>query len=276
MSETGEAPRLLAECARALSALRQAAPLTHCPSASPTMPLVANVLLACGARPMMTHSEAEAPTLTPHAAALLVNLGVLAADGPQTLRACVAAAREKGLPWVLDPAAIGAAPVRTPLAFSLLQNGPALVRANASETITLAGGAGGGSGPDTTREVADAAAAARRLAKLTGAVVAVSGKQDLITDGSRTARVAHGSELLPLVTGTGCSLGALTTALAAVAEPFTAALTATLWFTRAAERAQALAAGPGTFVPHLLDALHALDADGLCRNARLEITREDA
>ena len=75
-------------------------------------------------------------------------------------------------------------------------------------------------------------------------------------DARRSARVARGSALLTRVTGTGCLLGALTAACAAVHDdPFEAALTATLWLDLAGETAAERAQGPGSFRVHLLDAL---------------------
>ena len=52
---------------------------------------------------------------------------------------------------------------------------------------------------------ADALGAAKQLAARHGCVVAVSGAEDLVTDGSRVVRVANGVPLLQQVTATGCS-----------------------------------------------------------------------
>ena len=96
-----------------LDAVRGRAPLVHCLSAAVSMEIVADGLLAAGARPMMTETAAEAPHMVPLADALLINLGTLSTDGAEGIPATVEAARGLGLPWVLDPAAVGAAPVRT-------------------------------------------------------------------------------------------------------------------------------------------------------------------
>ena len=52
-----------AEIAAAVDAMRAAAPLVHGATGSVTRALVADGLLAAGARPMLTESEQEAPTL---------------------------------------------------------------------------------------------------------------------------------------------------------------------------------------------------------------------
>src|SRR5699024_12148362 len=91
----------------------------------------------------------EAPVLTTIADALLINLGTLSTDALEGIPATVAAAVEAGHPWVLDPTAIGVAPVRTPLARELLESHPTVVRGNASVVLALAGSGFGVRGADS-------------------------------------------------------------------------------------------------------------------------------
>src|SRR5690606_3367601 len=127
-----------------LEAVRAGAPLVHCITATVSMSLVADGLLAAGASPMMTETLAEAPVVTTLADALLINLGTLSTDAMDAIPATVDIATRQERPWVLDPTAIGIAPVRTPLARELLASRPTVVRGNASEVLTLAGHDGGG------------------------------------------------------------------------------------------------------------------------------------
>jgi len=136
-----------------LTAVRERAPLVHCLSAAVSMGIVADGLLAAGARPMMTETLDEAPHMVTLANALLINLGTLSTDGSEGIPATVEAAQGLGLPWVLDPAAVGIAPVRTAMARRLLKRHPAVVRANASEVLALTGEAGG-RGADSSARVA--------------------------------------------------------------------------------------------------------------------------
>ena len=185
--------------------------------------------------------------------AFLANLGSLSSDGMGGLLPTARAALAHGVPWVLDPTAIGAAPVRTRLAGELLDLGPTVVRGNASEVVTLAGGTGRSRGADSTAEPGSAGGAAHRIAAHHGCVVAVSGAVDLVTDGTRTVRLSSGAPALTRVAGTGCLLGALTAAHLAVAAPFVGAVAATAWLTIASERVGHLR--PGSFRIGLLDAL---------------------
>jgi hydroxyethylthiazole kinase len=257
----------LATARGVIAAVRERAPMVHCITAAVSMSIVADGLLAAGARPMMTETAQEAPSVTGLADALLVNLGTLSTDAIDGIPATVAA-HPAGTPWVLDPTAIGAAPVRTQLARELLGSGPTVVRANASEVLALLGGPGG-RGADSATGSEQAAEASCEVATRTGGVVAVSGRTDLIVGpvpdaapgSTRGAvpdplRVHRGDRMLTRVTGTGCLLGALTAACCAVCpDARVAAHAATVWMDVAGERAAARATRPGSFRVALLDAL---------------------
>lgn len=236
------------------AALRERAPLVHCLSTSVSAPFVAQALLAAGARPLMTVDPVDAPAMCATADVALVNL----ATATPLVREAIAACQESlaNLPWVLDPAAIGVAPVRTRLARDLVRRRPALVRANASEVLVLAGQGRGGRGPDTTAASTDAEDAALALARLTGGAVAVSGAVDVIVSGAQVRRLARGHSLLARVSGTGCALGALAAACLGVCpHPIEAAWVASVWMSLAGERASRFATSPGSFAVRLIDAL---------------------
>lgn len=265
---------LRAEVIAAITAMRERPPLVHGATGSVTRAFVADGLLAAGARPMLTESAEEAPTLVTVADALLVNLGSLSSDGMAGVLPTAQAAPGHGVPWVLDPTAIGLAPVRTPLAHDLLAVGPTAVRGNASEVLTLTRGGPGGRGADSTAAPDDATSAARALAGDHRCVVAVSGASDLVTDGRRTVRITNGSPVLTRVTGTGCLLGGLTAALLATATeeakgvtPFASVVAATALLTVAADRVGHLR--PGSFKVALLDALDEVTADEVGREVSL-------
>jgi hydroxyethylthiazole kinase len=208
------------------------------------------------------------------ASGVLINLGTLGGRQPEAMREAAAAAHAAGTPWVLDPVAIGALPVRTGLAHELLADGPAVIRGNASEIAALSGSDATGRGVDATLSVDAASDSAAGLATRLDAVVAVSGPVDLITDGKTTVRVANGHELLTRVTGAGCALGAVMAAFAAVGDDrLLSTAAASCAYAVAAEDAALTASGPGSFAVALLDALAGLSPDALAERARLEVAR---
>jgi hydroxyethylthiazole kinase len=245
-----------------LSRLRESTPLVQCLTNAVVTNFTANALLAVGAAPAMTDIPVEADQFARIASGVLINLGTPHAEQRSAMQEAARAAREVGTPWVLDPVAVGALPVRTRLAAELLEYEPTAIRGNASEVIALAGLGRGGRGVDSVDSAEEALEAAGRLADRYGCSVAISGATDLITDGTDVIRLSNGHSYLTRVTGGGCALGAVTSAFLAVGEDrLVATAAATAVYTIAAERAAVGAGGPGSFAVAFLDALANVDAE---------------
>lgn len=244
-----------------LEKLRESTPLVQCLTNTVVTNFTANVLLAIGATPAMTDIPTEAGLFAEIASATLVNVGTPHAEQRIAMIEAALTAHHVGSPWVLDPVAVGALPVRTALARELLEYSPTAIRGNASEIMALAGFGAGGRGVDTVDSAESALAAATHLAHTHGSTVAISGATDLVTDGTDVLRISNGHHYLTLVTGGGCALGAVTAAFLAVGEDQLAATaSATAVYTIAAELAAVNAHGPGTFAIAFIDALAAIDA----------------
>lgn len=256
-----------------LSALRRNQPLVHCMTNTVVPEITANVLLAVGAAPAMIDLPEEAEIFAALASGLLINVGNGSAEQHEGMRRAAASADRAGTPWVLDPVAVGGLPVRTALARELLAHRPAAIRGNASEILGLAGHTGGGRGVDATDEVEAAVETAQALAARHGTVVAISGRVDVIVSAGRITRVTGGSSLMPLVIGTGCALGAVVAACAAVRgeeSAHDAAVAAHALFGAAGRAAGREAQGPGSFRTAWLDALHQLSVDEVSRLVAVE------
>ena len=248
---------LPAPAAVTLAGLRARRPLVHCLTNPVAAPLTANALLCLGASPLMAEAEAEMAAVAGFSDALLVNLGMQTPARMAAAHAAIAAARARGTPWVLDPVAAGAIPQRLALGRALAACGPALIKGNASEILALAGAGPAGRGTDATDDAEAALGPARRLAAETGAVVAMTGVVDWVTDGTRTVAVQGGHPWMALVSGLGCAAGAVAAACLAVeADALRAAVDALTMLGVAGERAAARAGGPASFATGLLDALH--------------------
>jgi len=240
----------------ALTELRNSAPLVHNITNYVAMNISANVALAAGASPAMIHAVEEVADFAPIAGALTINIGTLSAPWAEAMNKAADAANAAGKPWVLDPVAHFATPYRAKAAQDLVARKPTIIRGNASEILALAGEAGSGKGVDSGDSVASAEAGALALAKQIGAVVVITGEVDFATDGTRSARVSGGSEIMPKITALGCSLTVLMGGYAAVAPALEAAVAALLHFAQAGSMAAKQAQGPGSFSVHFLDALH--------------------
>ncbi|MSS84021.1 hydroxyethylthiazole kinase [Actinomycetaceae bacterium WB03_NA08] len=247
-----------------LESVRRTTPLIQCITNNVTVNFVANTILAVGGAPAMVDIPEEAEVFAAVSSALYINLGTVHADQRMSSLSAARTAKDSGVPWVLDPVAVGMLPVRTALARKLLSYSPTVIRGNASEILALAGHKGAGRGVETGNEVDQSCEAAMELARQSGATVSVSGPVDLITDGNRILRLKNGTDLFTRITGAGCALGGVVAAFCAVAPAFEAAVAANAVYAVAGELAASTSAGPGTFQVHFLDALAsaALERDG--------------
>ena len=258
-----------AQSAHALHLFHQHSPLVHCMTNDVVQTFTANTLLALGASPAMVIETEEASQFAAIASALLINVGTLTQPRAQAMRAAIEQAKRSqtpwtldpvavaaDVPWVLDPVAVGALDYRRRFCLELLSHKPTAIRGNASEIMALAGVANGGRGVDTTDAAANAIPAAQTLARETGAIVVVTGEMDYVTDGHRIIGIHGGDPLMTKVVGTGCALSAVVAACCALpGDTLENIASACHWMKQAGERAVASSEGPGSFVPHFLDAL---------------------
>jgi len=242
-----------------LSELRKNAPLTHVLTNIVVTNWTANVLLAAGASPAMVIAEEEAPGFAAIASGVLINLGTINSFDAKAIKAAAISANKSGTPWVLDPVAVGPLPYRTEIAIELLNYKPTVIRGNASEILALAGASSGGKGVDSTAKSTEAIEVAQELSLRTGAVVAISGEVDYITNGKEVIAVPGGHILMTKVTGVGCSLGALIASFLGIQkDPLRAAISASAVFAVAGERAALASRGTGSFAVAFLDELTVL------------------
>ena len=266
-----------------LSLVRERAPLVQCITNFVTVNDCANIVLAAGGSPSMADDVREAAEAVRGAAALVCNLGAIAA-----VDAMVSAgktANELGKPVVLDPVAAGNTALRRQESARLLSGVKfAAIRGNASEIRALARGELTGSGVDVSGEdaVSDATLprtveTARLLAKQTGAVVAVSGPIDVVTDGEQTIFLRNGCATMARITGSGCMLTAMLGAFCGAdpGHPFEAACAAIAAMgvagDLAEERRLRNGTGNATFRTDLIDAVFNLTEEQLNGRVRYEV-----
>ena len=206
-----------------LRQVKRQAPLVHCITNYVTARDCANLLLACGASPVMADDVEEVAEITAVSSGLYLNLGTLHCSSASAMLAAGTRAGEVGIPVLLDPVGVGASRFRRETAGKLLDAVPvAVIRGNASEIKTLVLGSAGARGVDAditdqvTQENLEATAAlAQTLAGKTGAVVALTGAVDVVTDGDKAVFIRNGHPMMCRVTGMGCQLSALTAAFVA-------------------------------------------------------------
>jgi hydroxyethylthiazole kinase len=246
---------------------------------------VANVSLAIGASPVMSHAREEVEDMVALAkpyGALVLNPGTLDSHQIEAMILAGKKANRLGIPVMLDPVGAGATPFRTAanhrllgeIKVDILKGNSGEIGALAGEKVVVKGVDSIAGTPQPERVVVD-------LARKYGLVVAMTGKQDYITDGKTLYEVWNGHPAVgQTLTGTGCMVTALVAAFVSVcpedkAFACSAALTC---FGVAAELAlfpdggtptagTPRVGGPGSFKAELMDCLFNLNEVQLAKLA---------
>lgn len=259
-------------------------PLVHCITNYVTVNDVANMILACKGSPIMADDAAEVEDITSICNALVINIGTL---NERTIESMILAgkkANELGHPVILDPVGAGASKLRTETTFRLLKEVKfTVIRGNISEIKTVYAGSGTTKGVDA--DVADAVtkenllstiAFAKELSKRTGAVIAITGAIDIVTDGTMAYSIYNGDKAMAQITGTGCMIsgviGAYVGANSNEALQATAAAIAAegLCGEIGAEKVQKEQSGSSSLRMHIIDAMSRMDAQTLSGGIKIE------
>ena len=264
--------------------LRSRSPLIHNITNYVTVNDCANMVLACGASPIMADDAAEVEDITTICGGLNINIGTLNSRTITSMLLAGKKANQLGHPVVLDPVGAGASHLRTETALRLLREvKPTVIRGNISEMRTLAVGSGTTKGVDAdasdkiTEETLDSAVAfAKSFAARTGAVIAVTGAIDIVADGQQAFCIRNGHPMMSAVTGTGCQLSALTAAFCAANpdKPLEAAAAAVCAMGLAGEIAHARLTpldGNSTYRNYIIDAIYNMTPEQLEEGARYEM-----
>jgi hydroxyethylthiazole kinase len=265
---------MLNTIASSLLDVKRKSPLVHQITNYVTVNDCANVTLAIGGSPVMADDLDEAADMASLAQALVINIGTLNARTVASMLAAGKKARERGIPVILDPVGIGATKLRTDTVKTIIEEVcPTVIRGNMSEIKCLAGFDVEIKGVDSIADEEQGALVARTLANRLKCIIAITGKQDIVSDGSRTTLIDNGHELLSKVTGTGC----MTTALigvycGAIQDCYLGTVAGILTMGLAGEIAEhSLVPGDGVgmFKVRLFDAIYNLTPENIRKQGRI-------
>ena len=272
---------MLGEC---LENVRKNGPLVHNITNYVTVNDVANVLLASGGSPIMSDEPEDVEDITTICGGLNINIGTL---NQRTIEGMFRAGRKAadlGHTILLDPVGAGASKLRTETAVKLMDEIKfTVIRGNISEIKTLALGSGTTKGVDAdvadavTEENLDSAIRfVKDFAKKTGAVVAITGAIDLVSDAEKCFVIRNGRPEMGRITGTGCQLSGLTTAFvvanpdnkveAAAAAVCTMGLAGEIGWSHMQE-----GDGNSTYRNRIIDAIYNMDGETLEKGAKYEV-----
>lgn len=269
---------------RALENVRKNAPLIHNITNYVTVNDCANIIIACGASPIMADEEEEVADITAICAGLNLNIGTLNRRTTASMLIAGKRANELKHPVVLDPVGVGASRLRTETALRLLEEVRfTVIRGNISEIKALALGSGTTKGVDansadrvTEENLDEVAAFAKAFSQKTGAVIVITGAIDIVADSSRAYCIRNGHPMMSDITGTGCQLSALTAAFVAAnpEHPLEAAAAAVSAMGCAGEMAHSRLTewdGNASYRTYILDAVYRMTPEMLEKGARYEV-----
>lgn len=267
-----------------LENVRSKGPLVHNITNYVTVNDVANVLLACGASPIMSDDLEEVEEITSICGGLNINIGTLNKNTIQSMFLAGKKANILGHKVLLDPAGAGASKLRTETAIKLINKIKFnAIRGNISEIKTLVLGNGTTRGVEA--DIADAVTEdslnstiefVKEFAKKVGSIIAVTGAIDIVTDGDKCYVIRNGRAEMSKITGTGCQLSGMMTAFL-VANPdneLEAAAAAVCTMGLAGEigwRHMQSFDGNSTYRNRIIDAIYNMDGEMLEKGAKYEV-----
>ena len=267
-----------------LQNVRKTCPLVHNITNYVTVNDCANILLACGASPIMSDDAGEVEEITSICGGLNINIGTLNQRTIPSMLLAGKKANELGHPVVLDPVGAGASTLRTKTARDLVdQIHFTVIRGNISEIKTLALGSGTTKGVDadvadkvTRDNLSKAVAFAKEFAARTGAVVAITGAIDIVAEQERAYCIYNGHPMMSSITGTGCQLSAMTAAYVTANpdNPLEAAAAAVCAMGICGEIAHKRLTpedGNSSYRNYIIDAIYHLTGEDLDKYANYEI-----
>lgn len=201
------------QMAGVLQEVKRLNPLVHHITNYVTVNDCANVVLAFGGSPIMALDRQEVVEIVSKSAALVLNMGTLTKKGLEAMVLAGKGANEKNIPVILDPVGAGASTFRLSSIQRLMAEVKmTVIRGNMSEIRTLSGIGCKIKGVDAKDSMEDGIEIARKLARRTQGIIAITGDKDIITNGERVLLVENGHSNLTRITGAGC----MSTSLVAV------------------------------------------------------------
>lgn len=259
-------------------------PLVHNITNYVTVNDCANILLACGGSPIMADDILEVEDITSICNALVINIGTLNTRTIESMITAGKKANQLGHPVILDPVGAGASKLRTDTTYRLLNEIKfSVIRGNISEIKTVYEGSGSTKGVDaditdivTDENLDETITFTSALSKKTGAVIAITGAIDIVSNSEKTYVIRNGHPMMSKITGTGCMLTSVIGAFCGANENNMLDATATsicamgICGELAFEKITEFNGGTSSFKMHLIDFMSRLNAETLKEGAKIE------
>lgn len=263
-----------------LDNVKKKKPLVHSITNYVTATDCANIILALGGSPTMADFSKEVEAIAGIASAVVLNMGIINDDMVEAMIIAGKKANECGIPVIFDPVGAGVAPYRNSVAQRLLKEVKInIIRGNISEIKFISGISSVTKGVDASESDINMnndkkIKVAENLAKQLKCVVAITGVDDIISDGYKNVILFNGTKLLASVTGTGCMTSALCGAYAGAGDDyFIAAISAVLSMGLSGEISEEKNKdiGMGSFHVGIIDAISNLTPSIIKEKAKIAV-----
>ena len=234
-------------------------PLIHCITNPISINQCANVVLSVGARPIMAEHPKEVLEITSTSDALMLNLGNITDARMESMIISLKTAKKKGIPVLLDAVGVACSRFRKDYSLNLINMSPPnVIKGNYSEIRALYDKDYSSSGVDAQYDdIGFITEIANKLSIKYKTVILATGQTDVVADGEKTVYIKNGTPNLTSVTGTGCMLGALTSAFLTASNPVDAVVSSCGYFGICGQRA-ITKKGSGSFMVSLMDKIATL------------------
>lgn len=255
--------------------IKESSPLIHNMTNQVVANDVANGLIALGASPIMAYAEEEVADVASTAKALVLNIGTVTPDVAKSMLVAGQAANQHNIPVLLDPVGVGATRFRKQVVKELFSSiSFTAIRGNVAEIATLAGVEWKTKGVDAEEGKGSKAEIAKALANEKECVVAISGKEDVLSDGEQTYIISNGHAMMGKITGSGCLLSGLAGAFLAtkVDSVLAGLVNAHVYYGIAGEKAAGRVdvKGTGSFRAALIDEISQVSKDEIEKFAKVK------
>lgn len=248
-----------------LKTIQEKKPILHHITNYVTMQDCANLCVAIGACPVMASYIEEVEEIVFQSHGLVLNMGTPDLGRIKAMIRAGKKANACNIPVIFDPVGAGASTFRKQSSTEILNEVHcSVIKGNGAELKALAGiGLSEKRGVDSVEPLDTLLKnSMKELAKKWNCVIAVTGEQDSITDGTRFCTIDRGSRLLGAVSGAGCMGATVTAAFCSIEKDFfraaAGALFSVAYGAELAEKALLDKEGSAMFKVRFFDALSML------------------
>lgn len=230
----------------------------------------ANATLAIGASPIMSSYLEDVEDIVKIASSIVINIGTINRETETVFKEVAKFAKIYDKKIVLDPVGVFASSKRFQYVKELLElNNFTVIKGNLAEIKAIGGMKSKGKGVDSLDNDINIEEI-KKLSKELNTILAITGREDYITDGDKVIQISNGTAKLKSVTGTGCmSASLIASYLGACENDLEATAMGVLTMSLSGEQAEKEGQGIGSFRVSLMDEIYLLTEDKLKKLAKV-------